>query len=170
MDFRNFDRSDKMIMQFSKVRHIAFFSLNQEYSAGAERSIVRHFTSNVDAITGIYKKLKKLRTNYIGFYVDLKLLNVMIKVIEDCRFRDSQRKLYKNARGISSRYINQKKVRDKIFARDNQTCLCCGSKEKLSIDHIKSVFNGGQDCLNNLQTLCNKCNTKKGIKTIDFRK
>lgn len=63
-----------------------------------------------------------------------------------------------------------KKRRHLIFARDNNECLSCNSKENLTIDHIKPKALGGTSDINNLQTLCEKCNLSKGgRRIIDYR-
>lgn len=54
-------------------------------------------------------------------------------------------------------------VRDIVFARDGGQCLRCSSRERLTVDHIYPVSLGGDDELNNLQTLCHSCNCKKGV-------
>lgn len=61
-----------------------------------------------------------------------------------------------------------KQMREKIFKRDGYKCLCCGSTERLTIDHIIPQH---YVCLNteeNLQTLCFKCNCVKGANIINF--
>lgn len=63
-------------------------------------------------------------------------------------------------------------LREKIKKRDNYTCKNCGiSIEKepnllLEIDHIIPLAKNGQTIEDNLQTLCWKCNRKKGSKII----
>lgn len=71
-------------------------------------------------------------------------------------------------RRIAQRYINKREVREFIFNRD-KVCLCCGSSEKLSIDHIIPVIKNGPNHLSNLQTLCKSCNSRKCDKIIDYR-
>jgi 5-methylcytosine-specific restriction endonuclease McrA len=51
----------------------------------------------------------------------------------------------------------------KIFQRDKFICQYCGSKEKLTIDHIFPLSKGGNNDDKNLQVLCLKCNQKKAI-------
>jgi len=51
-----------------------------------------------------------------------------------------------------------------IFERDNFTCLHCGTNEKLTIDHIVPWVKGGGNEMENLQTLCQSCNSRKGVK------
>ncbi len=56
-----------------------------------------------------------------------------------------------------------------VLARDKWTCCSCGrsSKEEgitLEVDHILPRSKGGTDDLDNLQTLCKKCNIGKSNK------
>jgi len=60
-------------------------------------------------------------------------------------------------------------LRIRIYDRDNNKCLRCGSKENLTIDHIVPVSMGGVKEKFNLQTLCKHCNQWKGSRIIDFR-
>ena len=69
----------------------------------------------------------------------------------------------------ASKYISKKDVREWVFSTYGKKCLCCGSKKKISIDHVIPVVKGGEDELWNLQPLCNSCNSKKSDKAIDYR-
>ena len=60
------------------------------------------------------------------------------------------------------------KLRAEVFRRDNHLCLRCGAKHGLSIDHIVPVSKGGQNTLDNLQTLCMPCSISKGVTTISY--
>lgn len=63
-----------------------------------------------------------------------------------------------------------------VLIRDNFTCQQCGVKpvradkpwlpdlSRLHCDHILPVVQGGETALDNLQTLCQSCNLKKGPK------
>ncbi len=62
------------------------------------------------------------------------------------------------------RYL-PKKLRRKIFERDNFTCVYCGARsyeEPLEIDHVIPRCKGGTDNENNLVTSCRRCNRLKG--------
>ncbi|OLD64186.1 MAG: hypothetical protein AUF65_00220 [Chloroflexi bacterium 13_1_20CM_50_12] len=58
-------------------------------------------------------------------------------------------------------------LRFHVLERDNFTCWCCGARSpqtELQVDHIISRAEGGTDSLNNLATLCQKCNRGKSDK------
>lgn len=48
-------------------------------------------------------------------------------------------------------------------------CVCCGSKEQLTVDHIVPVSAGGDSNITNIQPLCLSCNSSKQAKTADYR-
>ena len=62
------------------------------------------------------------------------------------------------------------RLREEVKKRDFHTCQMCGLSINhepnllLEIDHIIPVSKGGITCLENLQTLCWKCNRSKGAK------
>lgn len=49
-------------------------------------------------------------------------------------------------------------------------CLCCGSKDDLTQDHVVPLSKGGKHSPDNVQPLCGMCNYRKNSKTIDYRK
>ena len=62
-------------------------------------------------------------------------------------------------------------IKAQVKARDGYRCLCCGEDRKrtLQIDHVAPSYFGGNNSLDNLQTLCGLCNRIKGINTLNFR-
>ncbi|MCS7005678.1 MAG: HNH endonuclease [Cytophagales bacterium] len=52
--------------------------------------------------------------------------------------------------------------RQNIFKRDNYTCVYCGSREDLTLDHVIPRSRGGTSSWTNLVTACRRCNAKKG--------
>lgn len=48
-------------------------------------------------------------------------------------------------------------------------CLCCGSTDRLTIDHVVPIVKGGRNTIDNIQPLCWKCNNFKRARTIDYR-
>lgn len=62
-------------------------------------------------------------------------------------------------------------ARDAVLARDGYRCLCCGEERRymLQVDHVNPRAHGGQNDLDNLQTLCRVCNGGKGDSFINFR-
>ena len=55
-------------------------------------------------------------------------------------------------------------IRWKVWERDNFTCQKCGGRRNLTIDHIHPESKGGKATLENCQTLCNSCNSRKGAR------
>lgn len=53
-------------------------------------------------------------------------------------------------------------IRASVIIESGGKCVKCGSTERLQIDHIVPVKNGGPDDRENLQVLCQPCNLKKG--------
>lgn len=51
-----------------------------------------------------------------------------------------------------------------VMERDLYRCQNCGTHKDLTIDHICPRSKGGGDEMENLQTLCRSCNSKKGVK------
>lgn len=48
-------------------------------------------------------------------------------------------------------------------------CLACGSSDRLTIDHIVPLAQGGSNFIDNIQPLCLPCNSRKSTKIIDYR-
>jgi len=71
-----------------------------------------------------------------------------------------------STRHKTSRTINWR-LRFVVMRRDNFKCKNCGRSPAtdptiiLHVDHIKAWANGGETVLENLQTLCSKCNIGK---------
>lgn len=59
-------------------------------------------------------------------------------------------------------------VRYEVLRRDNFRCVICGASAKngavLHVDHILPVSKGGTSKMENLRTLCERCNLGKGAK------
>jgi 5-methylcytosine-specific restriction endonuclease McrA len=53
-----------------------------------------------------------------------------------------------------------------VFKRDGHRCVFCGSPEDLTVDHDVPKAKGGTNGLDNLQTLCEPCNVRKGDRLV----
>lgn len=77
-------------------------------------------------------------------------------------------KVEKKGHSRAQRSAMTNDLREAIKLRDNYTCAICGNsvyKEPnllLEVDHIKPISQGGKTEASNLQTLCWRCNRKKG--------
>ena len=57
--------------------------------------------------------------------------------------------------------------RKNLFRRDNNTCVYCGSKESLTLDHVLPKSRGGKTTWENVVTACHTCNNRKDNKTLE---
>jgi len=84
---------------------------------------------------------------------------ILVRMIEDVLFH-RRAEIKKKEREILTL-----KLRYKIFKRDNFKCVLCGTtgkEEKLEIDHIIPISEGGKSIKSNLRTLCFNYNRGKG--------
>ena len=75
---------------------------------------------------------------------------------------------YKAKKKKSGGVITAKDWTD-ILEKYDKKCLCCGSREKLEMDHVVPLSIGGSNTKDNIQPLCRSCNARKGRKNIDYR-
>jgi len=68
---------------------------------------------------------------------------------------------------IKFRYHKLKINRSRLFRRDNYSCIYCGNKKNLTIDHVMPKSRGGQNTWLNLVTCCSTCNRYKDNRTPD---
>jgi 5-methylcytosine-specific restriction endonuclease McrA len=55
--------------------------------------------------------------------------------------------------------------RKSVLARDGYTCVYCGSRESLTLDHVFPRHRGGETTWENVVCCCLRCNNKKGART-----
>ncbi|GFE70389.1 HNH endonuclease [Chroococcus sp. FPU101] len=55
--------------------------------------------------------------------------------------------------------------RRELLRRDHYQCQYCGSRKKLTIDHVLPRSKGGQHTWDNVVIACESCNTRKGDQT-----
>lgn len=80
------------------------------------------------------------------------------------RHLNAQREAIRLRRAEAARALSDPELRRRVFERDGHQCRGCSSRERLAVDHIVAVINGGSDDFENLQTLCRTCNSSKGRK------
>ena len=84
----------------------------------------------------------------------------------DYEYEISEPETFTSKKDRGSRDINLR-LRFKVLQRDNFKCCMCGASPakdpnvELHIDHIVPWSKGGETTIDNLQTLCSKCNLGK---------
>lgn len=76
------------------------------------------------------------------------------------RATQQRRKIRKTKNG---EYKISPKEWNKIYS---SSCVYCGSKKRISVDHVIPISRGGTHGIGNLVSACLSCNTSKGAKTI----
>ena len=56
-------------------------------------------------------------------------------------------------------------TRRNVLRRDSHRCQYCGSRDRLTLDHVLPKSRGGPDAWENLVAACVPCNNRKGNKT-----
>lgn len=56
-----------------------------------------------------------------------------------------------------------KNLREEVFERDEYKCVRCGSDDHLQADHILPQSCGGPNVIENLRTLCRRCNAGRPV-------
>ena len=76
-----------------------------------------------------------------------------------------QSKKNKTSKRVERRAKTRISIRKRflVFQRDGYKCRICGhAGGELEVDHVIPVCRGGKNTMENLQTLCRKCNRGKG--------
>lgn len=97
----------------------------------------------------------------------------MVKMVKFCPKCKEKRKSKSNFCDICGTPLKEREDRikfdkgiiEKVFRRDGYRCQMCGAKKsddtQLTIDHIIPLAAGGSNDIDNLQTLCRRCNENK---------
>ena len=79
-------------------------------------------------------------------------------------------KLRNEPRKKACRYTGNINIKKSVFSIHGEKCLSCGNENDITLDHVIPIDKGGANDVSNLQPLCRSCNSRKGIKTTDYRK
>lgn len=136
----------------------------QPTSSDLKNRLFKHSLNTYSRKFGGWRKALEAFIEYIN--EENSELNEVIKekdIIENKKEPISkiQRKQRRTTRDINTR------LRFIVFKRDNFKCVCCGRSPAmdpqvvLHVDHIIPWSKNGETILENLQTLCSKCNSGK---------
>lgn len=96
----------------------------------------------------------------IDNYEELRRIPVLLGLMDDL-MSELEVDYYSYGRSPKRRDVTPH-LRKTVFERDAYRCRECGDHHDLVIDHIFPISRGGTNAVENLQTLCGKCNTVKG--------
>lgn len=119
--------------------------LNSDYTPLNVTSVRKGFVLVIKGKAEVIKQDVENLTSSVAEFVK----PLIIRLLKYVRFR---------TRGLK---LNRKR----IYKRDNNECVYCGSQRNLTIDHVIPRSRGGKNSWTNLVTCCRTCNLKKADKT-----
>ena len=169
----------------------AIYNINllERYAKDVEKILLCESINNSEYSSNKYKRiekrvLKKIIYKKEDFFITLKievyyrsnggnvndsrkgkyLFNDLVTIYNDWKNGNKFEETKKQERKIMN-----DDIRYNVLKRDNYSCQICGATAKdgakLHVDHIIPVSKGGKTVMNNLQTLCERCNIGKSNKT-----
>ena len=174
----------------NKNNYLLYIEETKTITLGIFKSELGKFKLN--KLLTMEKKMfsKKVLTPVVVFTINVKLIRTNIngerKESKNRTFKAEQIKelITKLNQKQGSFYLNRdiwdsicrvergkvtNKMRFSIYSRDGYRCCMCGKRDRgdnLEIDHIYPIAKGGKSTYDNLQTLCHRCNQKKGANII----
>lgn len=145
--------------------------LGQEYKDDEIKIIrenkIKTYTSPLIVIKKRYTSQKGMNHYHASKEYPLYEIEKAIKEKRDYYKANAERK----ASVEYERSLMTPKLRYRVMQRDGFKCVICGASSKdgatLHVDHIKPVSKGGKTEMNNLRTLCDRCNLGKGALYIE---
>lgn len=120
---------------------------------------------DLDILVNIELVLTNIKGNYKRSKSQKFYINDLEEIIYDLNQKSGDFYLNRNIWDAICRVERGKvsnKMRFYIYKRDGYRCQICGRKtDDLEIDHIFPIAKGGKTTIDNLQTLCRRCNFKK---------
>lgn len=167
-----------------KCRAIFVWS-NPEYRKHMSNAHKGNMPTNIDKLVSYHKSKEwkekmsewsKLRTGEKShFYKDGRAID---KKAYNKIYRKNNLKLFANysmirkARRVLAGGSHTIEQWEELKNKYNLMCLCCKKYEpeiKLTVDHIVPLTMGGTNGIENIQPLCGSCNSRKNVKTIDYK-
>ena len=147
----------------------AFANMKYKKCLKTESKIFKERIQKPDTDVSISVKLRYVSRNG---KVDLTKSGVfgyveLIRILDSVSTARVDRKTYERL-ATAERAMLSDGMRYDVLRRDGFRCVLCGTSSKdgavLHVDHIIPVSKGGKTVMNNLRTLCEKCNIGKSNK------
>lgn len=160
----NFTDWDSQTKHMSRIEKSIFLDLRTMYFGNASRS-----NGNIDGNDFellCYRLSCKTEEEINALKL---LLKDQFKKIDDFYINEQWDKQILEILGKYERlpWNEWKIIRERIFKRDNFTCVYCGATDKnLECDHVHPISKGGSNLDENLATACEPCNRSKKDKLL----
>ncbi len=158
----------KTFILYSKEEYLAdihiLINMEWTYDSRFSRSfLIPEQVAEYETVLSRVRKYKLIDPHMRG------LIKAMIKMGAQ-RYIEYKAHIRNQPRRDAQKYIGNKEVRELVFKIHGHICLCCGSTENLTIDHVIPIYYEGENSISNLQPLCSSCNSRKGTDSTDYRK
>lgn len=98
-------------------------------------------------------------------FFSFETLSKVEKYVREVKKNNAHYNSYEERRRRANLDLKRPSFRKKVFAEKGEICQKCGTDKDVSIDHIISVYDGGETTIENSQVLCRQCNRKKGARS-----
>jgi 5-methylcytosine-specific restriction endonuclease McrA len=116
----------------------------------------RQYANNIEHRKKVKNEWRKKNAELVKIYLDKYRLQHLPKMAEKAH----KRRARVRCNGV---YLVTEKELIRLY---KSPCSNCGTKERITIDHIIPVVRGGKHSIGNLQPLCLSCNASKNSKTM----
>ena len=177
-DISHKDGKTSMCKSCCNVRHENYYIENKQQIHKNQRKYQKENKLQIaNRCRKYYVDNKQQIAEYSKKYYDdnkQKILNQQAGYHKTEKGRLTQTKGQHNRRIKEGKILNTLTLKEKnlILSLQNNCCACCGknfSIIKSTLDHIVPVGKGGPLVKENVQYLCQSCNSVKNINIIDYR-
>ena len=150
-----------------------YLQYSREYKKAHPEKVRAYYWRNRERILAKIRKGKKRKCQLCGkvFEATNNKARFCGSILErnSCSYQNVLlgMKLYK-ARKRNAKGSHTLQEWEGLKKKFNYRCANCGKQKLLTEDHIISLKKGGTNYIDNIQPLCQSCNSKKGIKNISF--
>lgn len=144
-----------------------FHKKNPEPKRARDRKYRQEHIEHVRAIGRVYQAKMKTNEEYIAKRKAYNHKYTRLHPEKSAQYFNNRRARLQQANGSFT-----SKEWKKLCKHYNYTCLCCRRQEpeiKLTVDHVVPLSKGGANSIENIQPLCQSCNSSKHRRIIDYR-
>jgi 5-methylcytosine-specific restriction endonuclease McrA len=149
------------------ARQQAYHDRHPERKKESDRKYRLKHTEEAQAYSKVYRARKKTDADFRARKREYNQQYIQLRPEKSAQYFNNRR-----ARVLQAEGSFTSKEWKKLCKYYQYTCLCCRKCEpeiKLTVDHVIPLSRGGSNSIENLQPLCQSCNSSKSTQIIDYR-